>query len=84
MQMSYISNCFDGNNNKPGFYFQPSFDSLMKSPSFQNQALNLSSPKSSFLDGQMRKISSTGDLQIILLSRILINLLCVCFDLIHV
>ncbi|KAM0978798.1 hypothetical protein ACFX13_014978 [Malus domestica] len=84
MQMSYSSNCFDGNNNKPGFYFQPSFDSLMKSPSFQNQALNLSSPESSFLDGQMRRISSTGDLQIILLSRILINLLCVCFDLIHV
>ncbi|CAN6586030.1 unnamed protein product [Malus baccata var. baccata] len=76
MQMSYSSNFFDGNNNKPGFYFQPSFDSLMKSPSFQNQALNLSSPESSFLDGQMRRISSTGDLQIILLSRNLINLRC--------
>ncbi|KAB2608646.1 hypothetical protein D8674_011814 [Pyrus ussuriensis x Pyrus communis] len=76
MQMSYSSNCFDGSNNKPGFYFQRSFDSLMESPSFQNQALSLSSPESSFLDGQMRRVSSTGDLQIRLLSRILINLLC--------
>ncbi|XP_048446050.1 uncharacterized protein LOC125479929 [Pyrus x bretschneideri] len=59
MQMSYSSNCFDGSNNKPGFYFQPSFDSLMESPSFQNQASSLSSPESSFLDGQMRRVSST-------------------------
>ncbi|XP_068305123.1 uncharacterized protein [Pyrus communis] len=63
MQRSYSSNCFDGSSNKPDFCFKPSFDSLMESPSFQNQAFSLSSPESSFLAGQMRRVSSTGDLQ---------------------
>ncbi|KAM1535796.1 hypothetical protein FF1_014715 [Malus domestica] len=63
IQRSYSSKCFDGNNNKPRFYFQPSFDSLMESPSFQDQALSLSSPESRLLPGQMRRVSSTGDLQ---------------------
>ncbi|KAH7513899.1 hypothetical protein FEM48_Zijuj11G0031700 [Ziziphus jujuba var. spinosa] len=58
MQRSYSSNCFDG---KPGFVFQPRFDTLMESPNFQNQAL--SSPENSFLAGQMRRVCSTGDLQ---------------------
>ncbi|TQE06987.1 hypothetical protein C1H46_007377 [Malus baccata] len=63
MQRSYSSNCFDGSSNKPDFCFKPSFDSLMESPSFQNQTFSLSSPESSFLAGQMRRVSSTGDLQ---------------------
>ncbi|XP_021820865.1 putative zinc finger protein CONSTANS-LIKE 11 [Prunus avium] len=58
MQRSFSSNSFDG---KPGFVFQPCFDSLMESSTFQNQAL--SSPENSFLAGQMRRVSSTGDLQ---------------------
>ncbi|XP_061988481.1 uncharacterized protein LOC133706949 isoform X1 [Rosa rugosa] len=60
MQRSYSSNSFDG---KPGFVFQPRFDSLMESPNFQNQAASLSSPESSYLTSQMRRVSSTGDLQ---------------------
>ncbi|XP_050378214.1 two-component response regulator-like APRR5 [Argentina anserina] len=60
MQRSYSSNCFDG---KPGFVFQPCFDSLMESPNFQSQAASLSSPESSYLTSHMRRVSSTGDLQ---------------------
>ncbi|KAH0974860.1 hypothetical protein GBA52_016759 [Prunus armeniaca] len=58
MQRSFSSNSFDG---KPGVVFQPCFDSLMESSTLQNQAL--SSPENSFLAGQMRRVSSTGDLQ---------------------
>ncbi|CAL9030168.1 unnamed protein product [Prunus brigantina] len=58
MQRSFSSNSFDG---KPGIVFQPCFDSLMESSTLQNQAL--SSPENSFLAGQMRRVSSTGDLQ---------------------
>ncbi|KAH9719468.1 CCT domain-containing protein [Citrus sinensis] len=58
MQRSYSSNCFDG---KPGFSFQPRFDSVLESPNFHNQAL--SSPENSFFAGQMRRVCSTGDLQ---------------------
>ncbi|KAF3448594.1 hypothetical protein FNV43_RR09307 [Rhamnella rubrinervis] len=58
MQRSYSSNSFDG---KPGFLFQPRFDTLMESPNFQSQALR--SPETSFLTGQMRRVCSTGDLQ---------------------
>ena len=61
MQRSYSSNSFDG---KPGFVFQPCFDSLMESPTFQTQAASLSSPESSYLTSHMRKVSSTGDLQV--------------------
>ncbi|XP_004288744.1 PREDICTED: uncharacterized protein LOC101299421 [Fragaria vesca subsp. vesca] len=61
MQKNYSSNFFDG---KPSFVFQPSFDSLMESPSFQTQAASLSSPESSYLTCHMRRrVSSTGDLQ---------------------
>lgn len=59
MQRSYSSNSFDG---KPGFVFQPRFDTLMESPNFQNQTL--SSPENTFLAGQMRRVCSTGDLQV--------------------
>lgn len=59
MQRSYSSNCFDG---KPGFSFQPRFDSVLESPNFHNQAL--SSPENSFFAGQMRRVCSTGDLQV--------------------
>lgn len=61
MQRSYSSNSFDG---KPGFLFQPRFDSVMETPNFQNQAASLSSPESSFLTSHMRRVSSTGDLQV--------------------
>lgn len=69
MQRSYSSNSFDG---KPGFLFQPHFDSLMESPNFQNQAL--SSPENSFFAGQMRRVCSTGDLQVSSLSEFVIFL----------
>lgn len=58
IQRSYSSNCFDG---KTGFLFQPRFDTLMESPTFQNHAL--SPPENTFFGGQMRRICSTGDLQ---------------------
>lgn len=61
MQRSYSINSFDG---KPSFTFQPSFDSLMESSTFQHQPLSLSSPENDFLAGQMRRVSSTGDLQV--------------------
>ncbi|XP_059444716.1 zinc finger protein CONSTANS-LIKE 2 [Corylus avellana] len=51
MQRSYSSNSFDA---KTGFLFQPRFDTLMESPSFQNQEI---------FGGQMRRVCSTGDLQ---------------------
>ena len=59
MQRSYSSNCFEG---KPGFHFQPGLDSFMESQNFQNQALSPS--ENSFLAGQMRRVCSTGDLQV--------------------
>ncbi|KAF5478219.1 hypothetical protein F2P56_004800 [Juglans regia] len=58
MQRSYSSNCFDG---KPGFLYQPRFDSFIECSNFQNQAL--SPPENSFFSGQMRRACSTGDLQ---------------------
>lgn len=71
MQRSYSSNSFDG---KPGFLFQPRFDALMESPNFQSQAL--SSPENSFLTGQMRRVCSTGDLQVRLLSKFYFKIPC--------
>lgn len=70
MQRSYSSNSFDG---KPGFLFQPRFDSVMENPNFQNQAASLSSPESSFLTSHMRRVSSTGDLQVSLKVNIFFN-----------
>ncbi|KAF2313338.1 hypothetical protein GH714_010425 [Hevea brasiliensis] len=58
MQRSYSSISFEG---KPDFLFQPRFDTLLESPSYQNQAL--SSPENNFLAGQLRRVCSTGDLQ---------------------
>jgi hypothetical protein len=52
MQRSYSSNCFEG---KTSFLFQPRFDTLMESPGFQNQEI---------IGGQMRRVCSTGDLQV--------------------
>lgn len=62
MQRSYSSNSCDG---KPAFFLQSCFDPLMETPNFHNQAL--SSPENSFFSGQMRRVYSTGDLQVILL-----------------
>ena len=59
MQRSYSSNSFEG---KPGFLFQPRFDTLLESPNYQSQAL--SSPENNFLAGQLRRVYSTGDLQV--------------------
>ncbi|KAL4282998.1 hypothetical protein GQ457_16G026090 [Hibiscus cannabinus] len=58
LQRSFSSNCFEG---KPSVSFKPPFDSLMESHSFQGQALSL--PENSFFISQMRKVSSTGDLE---------------------
>ncbi|KAH1089723.1 hypothetical protein J1N35_016980 [Gossypium stocksii] len=58
LQRSFSSNCFEGKSN---FSFKPPFDSLMESQSFQGQASSL--PETSFFTAQMRKVSSTGDLE---------------------
>ncbi|KAL4295502.1 hypothetical protein GQ457_12G000890 [Hibiscus cannabinus] len=58
LQRSFSSNCFEG---KSSFSFKPPFDSLMESHSFHGQALSL--PENSFFITQMRKVSSTGDLE---------------------
>lgn len=52
MQRSLSSNCFDA---KPGFLFQPQFqfDPLMESQDHNSENIN----------GQMRRVCSTGDLQ---------------------
>ncbi|KAF5460642.1 hypothetical protein F2P56_020498 [Juglans regia] len=58
MQRSYSSNCFDG---KPGFLYQPRFDTFMESSNFRKH--DLSTPERSLFSGQMRRVCSTGDLQ---------------------
>ncbi|XP_060206977.1 zinc finger protein CONSTANS-LIKE 1-like [Lycium barbarum] len=61
MQRSFSSNSFD--NNKPSFsIFTPQLDSLIESPNFQTPALS-SPDENSFSTGQMRRVCSTGDLQ---------------------
>lgn len=52
MQRSFSSNSFDGK--KPSFFFQPCFDSVLESPNFSSGG------------GQMRRVCSTGDLQVIM------------------
>ncbi|KAK3227788.1 hypothetical protein Dsin_007650 [Dipteronia sinensis] len=51
IQRSFSSNSFDG---KPGFLFQPRFDTLMESPNLHNHQA-LSSPENSFFTRQMRR-----------------------------
>lgn len=64
MQRSFSSNCFENNNNKTSFsIFTPKFDSLIESTNFQTSAA-ISSPENSFSSGQMRRVCSTGDLQV--------------------
>lgn len=59
IQRSYSSNSFDG---KLNFLFHPRFDSLMESSNMQSQVLN--PPENNFPSGQMRRVFSTGDLQV--------------------
>lgn len=59
MQRSYSSNSFE---NKHNFSFRPRLDSVLESQNLQNQIL--SSPEGSFSSGQMRRVCSTGDLQV--------------------
>ncbi|XP_027080805.1 zinc finger protein CONSTANS-LIKE 1 [Coffea eugenioides] len=59
MQRSYSSNSFDG---KPNFFFHQRFDSLMESPNMQSQVMN--PPENNLSTGQMRRVCSTGDLQV--------------------
>lgn len=59
MQRSFSSNSFES---KPGFLFRPQHHILMDSPHFQRN--DISSPEISFFTGQMRKVCSTGDLQV--------------------
>ena len=63
LQRSFSSNYFEG---KPNFSFQTPFDSLVESQNFQGQALSM--PKTSFFAGQMRKVCSTGDLEVCFIS----------------
>ncbi|CAI9094125.1 OLC1v1029814C2 [Oldenlandia corymbosa var. corymbosa] len=63
MQRSYSSNSFDG---KPtGYIYHPRFDSLMESPNLQTNPVFTPSETnfSSSSSGQMRRVCSTGDLQ---------------------
>lgn len=65
MQRSYSSNTFDVSTSRPGICFKPQLNSLMEmmeSPNFQNQSIG--SPEDSFFAGQMRRVFSTGDLQV--------------------
>lgn len=59
MQRSYSCNSFDG---KPGFSSEANRNTLMDSPNFQWHALD--SPEKRFFTGQMRRVSSAGDLQV--------------------
>ena len=59
MQSSDSCNSFEG---KPGLIFQPRFDTLLESPNYQIQALSL--PENNFIAGQLRRLCSTGDLQV--------------------
>ncbi|KAJ8764858.1 hypothetical protein K2173_010323 [Erythroxylum novogranatense] len=58
MQRSYSSNSFDS---KPSFVYQPHFDTLLESSSYENQGL--SSPENSLLISDLRRVCSTGDLK---------------------
>ncbi|XP_019169890.1 PREDICTED: uncharacterized protein LOC109165538 isoform X2 [Ipomoea nil] len=63
MQRSFSSNSFDGrpSNFSP---FQPQLDTLLESPNNLHAPQVLSSPENtSFSSGQMRRVCSTGDLQ---------------------
>ncbi|XP_059639239.1 zinc finger protein CO3 [Cornus florida] len=60
MKMMQRNNSFNG---KHEFLFQSCFDGLMESPNFQPQIM--SPPQNSFSPGQMRRVCSTGDLQIV-------------------
>ncbi|CAI9784590.1 unnamed protein product [Fraxinus pennsylvanica] len=62
MQRSYSSNSLE---NKQNFLFQIRFDIPFESQNLQNEMLN--SRESSFSSGQMRRVYSTGDLQVSLL-----------------
>lgn len=59
MHRSLSSNCFE---NKQGFPFRPQFESLLESQNLQGQIS--SSPENSLSSGQMRRVCSTGDLQV--------------------
>jgi len=59
IQRSFSCNSFGG---KPGFPFEPHPDTLMDSPNFHLHPLI--SPENSFFTGQMRRVCSTGDLQV--------------------
>ncbi|CAI9779256.1 unnamed protein product [Fraxinus pennsylvanica] len=62
LQRSYSSNTFE---NKSNFLFQPRFDNPFQSPNLQNEMLNFL--EGSFFSGQMRRVCSSGDLQVSLL-----------------
>ncbi|KAL2902545.1 Zinc finger protein CONSTANS, partial [Bienertia sinuspersici] len=55
MQRSYSSNSFEG---KPSFWFQPKFNTLLEVQNFQPEI------SSSFSNGHMRRVCSTGDLPV--------------------
>jgi len=59
IQRSFSCNSFGG---KPSFPFEPHPHTLMDSPNFQCHALI--SPENNFFMGQMRRVCSTGDLQV--------------------
>lgn len=60
MQRSFSCNSFDGKPRSPFELHHP--DTLMDSTNFQWHALN--SPENDFFAGEMRRVCSTGDLQV--------------------
>ncbi|KAL3499315.1 hypothetical protein ACH5RR_038408 [Cinchona calisaya] len=65
IQRSYSSNSFDDHINKPNFLFHPRFDSFMEDSSnlHSQQILNIP-PDKNFSSCHMRRVCSTGDLQV--------------------
>ncbi|KAI3723634.1 hypothetical protein L2E82_35388 [Cichorium intybus] len=62
MMRSYSSNSFQQGKSSNGFIYQPKFDGLIESSNLHSQLLT--SPDHSFSSSHMRRVCSTGDLQL--------------------
>lgn len=63
LQRSHSSGCFD-EKPRPVMVQSAMLDGVPNSPDFQRQATGCSSPESSLFGGQIRRVFSTGDLQV--------------------
>ncbi|KVH90028.1 CCT domain-containing protein [Cynara cardunculus var. scolymus] len=62
MQRSYSSNSFQQGKSSNGVLYQPKLDGFIESPNLHSQ--HLSSPDNCFSSTHMRRVCSTGDLQV--------------------